>query len=210
VGGTVFWPAYKLRGMEQILCDMIANPGYAEILYDRVTKISREMTIAVVEAGVDILWLADDFGTQRDLMMSLDMWRRWFKARLSEIVQTAKAKNPQLLVALHSDGKIEAIIPDLIDIGIDILNPLQPECMDPAAIKKRFGDRLAFWGGIGTQTTMPFGSPDEVRKTVRQLINTVGKNGGLLVAPTHVVEPEVPWENITAFAEEVSQIEQVK
>jgi uroporphyrinogen decarboxylase len=207
VGGTVFWPAYKLRGMEQLLCDMISSPGYAAILFDRVTAITTEMAEAVTGAGADILWLADDFGTQRDLMMSPDMWRDWFKGRLARVVQAAKAKNPGILAALHSDGKIDPIIPDLIDIGIDILNPLQPECMDGGEIKRRFGDRLSFWGGIGTQTTMPFGSPEEVRRAVRSLIRGVGAGGGLLTAPTHVVEPEVPWDNILAFVEEASRVE---
>jgi uroporphyrinogen decarboxylase len=202
VGGTVFWPAYKLRGMEQLLCDMISAPEYAEILFDRVMKISIEMARANSEAGSDIVWLADDFGTQRDLMMSLEMWRHWFKDRLARVVDAAKSVNPYILVALHSDGKIDAIIPDLIDIGIDILNPLQPECMDPADIKRRFGSRLAFWGGIGTQTTMPFGTAEDVRRETRSLIDSVGKGGGLLVAPTHVVEPEVPWDNILALVEE--------
>jgi uroporphyrinogen decarboxylase len=106
-------------------------------------------------------------------------------------------------VAFHSDGKIDEIIPDLIEIGVDVLNPLQPEVMDPAAIKREFGRDLAFWGGVGTQTTMPFGSPAEVRETVRTLIQTVGTGGGFLIAPTHVVEPEVPWENILAFMQSV-------
>ena len=205
VGGTVFWPPYKLRGMEQILCDMISSPGYANVLFDRATKLSEEMAAAIVKSGVDILWLADDFGTQRDLMMSLDMWREWFKDRLGTIVRKAKSVNPNVLVAIHSDGKIDAIIPDLIDIGIDILNPLQPECMDPADIKKRYGKNLSFWGGVGTQTTMPFGTTDEVHKVVRSLIRTVGAGGGLLVAPTHMVEPEVPWDNIMAMTEEITK-----
>jgi len=204
VGGTVFWPPYKLRGMEQILCDMFENPGYANILFDRATKISGDMAAAIAESGADIVWLADDFGTQRDLMMSLPMWREWFKARLAEVVRRAKTKNPQILAALHSDGKVDSIIPDLIDIGIDILNPLQPECMDPAGIKKLYGDRLSFWGGVGTQTTMPFGTADDVRACVRTLKKTVGSGGGFLIAPTHIVEPEVPWENIIAFADEVT------
>ena len=203
VGGTVFWPPYKLRGMEQILCDMIENPGYAEILYDRVTKIHEELAAAIVDSGVDILFMADDFGTQRDLMFSHKMWQHWFKGRLERVIRAARAKNPNILITIHSDGKIDKIIPDLIEIGIDILNPLQPECMDPEEIKKLYGKNLSFWGGVGTQTTMPFGTAEEVRKTVRTLINTVGKGGGLLVAPTHVVEPEVPWENILALAEEV-------
>lgn len=205
LGGTVFWPAYKLRGMEALLLDMLTNEDYATALLDRVTGISAGLAAHVAAAGVDVVWMADDFGTQIDLMMSLPMWRRWFKGRLAEVVAAAKQANPQALVAFHSDGAISQIIPELIEIGVDALNPVQPECMDPAAIKARFGDRLSFWGTVGTQTTLPFGTPDEVRAVVRERIRTVGEGGGLVLAPTHVVEPEVPWENIVAFVDAVQE-----
>jgi uroporphyrinogen decarboxylase len=94
---------------------------------------------------------------------------------------------------------LQAIIPDLIEIGVDILNPVQPECMDPGRIKGQYGDRLSFWGTIGTQTTLPFGTPGDVEDAVKRNIATVGVGGGLLLAPTHMIEPEVPWENIEAL-----------
>ena len=103
----------------------------------------------------------------------------------------------------HSDGNVAELIPDFIDVGIDILNPLQPECMDIEAIKREYGRDLAFWGAVGTQTTMPFGTPEEVERVVRRCIETIGRDGGFLIAPTHLVEPEVPWENIMAFVEAV-------
>ncbi len=205
LGGTVFWPAYKLRGMEALLTDMLANQEFAAALLDRVTKISAGLAAKVASMGVDIILMADDFGTQLDLMMSLAMWRRWFKERLATVIRAAKEANPGVLVFFHSDGAVQKIIPDLIEIGVDILNPVQPECMDPAQIKAEFGNRLSFWGTIGTQTTMPFGTPDEVRAVVRERVRSVGKGGGLLLAPTHVLEPEVPWENIVAFVEAVEE-----
>jgi uroporphyrinogen decarboxylase len=212
VGGTVFWPAYKLRGMEAILMDLVANPDFAGALLDIVTEMMAGLAARLASYDIDILWLADDFGTQRALMMRPTVWRTWFKERLRTVITAAKnARRPstgsgrELLVAFHSDGKIDEIIPDLIEIGVDVLNPVQPEVMDPAAIKREFGRDLAFWGGLGTQTTLPFGSPDEVRRTVRDLIATVGAGGGFLIAPTHVVEPEVPWENIIAFVEAVEE-----
>lgn len=104
-----------------------------------------------------------------------------------------------MIALYHSDGVIYDIIPELIEIGVDVLNPVQPECVDPTALKAQYGDRLSFWGTIGTQTTMPFGMPEEVRENVRHMIETVGKGGGLLIAPTHLLEPEVPWENIEAL-----------
>ena len=246
VGGTVFWPAYKLRGMEAILVDLIANPDFAGALLDIVTEMMAGLAARLASYDIDILWLADDFGTQRALMMRPKVWRAWFKERLRTVIAAAKsARRPVAepveaagftrpstgsgrvsvaepveaagptrpstgsgrgpLIAFHSDGKIDEIIPDLIEIGVDVLNPVQPEVMDPAAIKREFGRDLAFWGGLGTQTTLPFGSPDEVRRTVRDLITTVGAGGGFLIAPTHVVEPEVPWENIIAFVEAVDE-----
>jgi uroporphyrinogen decarboxylase len=104
-------------------------------------------------------------------------------------------------VAHHCDGDATDIVGEFIECGVDVLNPVQPECMDPVAVKREYGKDLAFWGTIGTQTTMPFGSPEDVRAEVRNMIETVGKGGGLLLAPTHTVEPEVPWENIIAFFE---------
>ena len=91
----------------------------------------------------------------------------------------------------------------MIEIGVDILNPVQPECMDPMALKREYGDRLAFWGAIGTQSTMPFGTTSEVKAVVRERIKTVGEGGGFLIAPTHKLEPDVPWENVLAFFEAV-------
>jgi uroporphyrinogen decarboxylase len=195
----VFWPAYKLRGMEALLTDLHLNQDFAACLLDRVTAISAGLADRVARTGVDIILLADDFGTQLDLMMSPSMWRRWFKERLATVIGAARSANPDVLVVFHSDGAIARIIPDLIEIGVDVLNPVQPECLDPADIKAQLGDRLAFWGTVGTQTTLPFGTPDEVREVVRERIRTVGRGGGLLLAPTHVVEPDVPWENVTAF-----------
>ncbi|NPV06399.1 MAG: hypothetical protein HPY83_00375 [Anaerolineae bacterium] len=203
LGGTVFWPAYKLRGMEALMMDMMTTPELAEALLDRVTEVSSRLAARLASFDIDVLWLADDFGTQRALMMRPALWRSWFKPRLQQVIDAARSARAGLLVAFHSDGKIDEIIPDLIDIGVDVLNPLQPEVTNIAAIKREYGGHLAFWGGVGTQTTLPFGSPTDVRQAVRELILAVGAGGGLLVAPTHLVEPEVPWENILALVQAV-------
>jgi len=205
VGGTVFWPAYKLRGMEQLLIDFMVHPEMAHALLDEVTSRLAVMAERMAAAAVDILRLADDLGTQLAPMMSLDTFRRFIKPRLATVIASAKRVKPDILVLFHSDGHVQEFIPELIDIGVGILNPVQPECMNPAEIKRQYGDSLAFWGTIGTQTTMPFGTTDDVRRVVKERIETVGKGGGLLIAPTHVVEPEVPWENIMAFVEAVEE-----
>jgi uroporphyrinogen decarboxylase len=155
--------------------------------------------------GIDILMLGDDVSTQLEMMISPELWRNILKPRLAKVIRAAKETNPNILIFYHGDGNLQAIIPDLIEAGVDILNPVQPECMDPVLIKKQYGDRLSFWGTIGTQTTLPFGTAAEVAEMVKKMIETVGKGGGLLLAPTHMVEPEVPWENIEAFIEAIKK-----
>ncbi|MBN1672092.1 MAG: hypothetical protein JXR37_13720 [Kiritimatiellae bacterium] len=199
VGGTVFWPAYKLRGMENLLCDLYTQPELATWLLDGVTAIVAEQARQTARAGVDILHLADDLGTQSSTYMSPDMFREWIKPRLASVIRAAKAVRPDLLVHFHSDGAVQSLIPDMIEIGVDILNPVQPECMDPFAVWAEFGDRLSFSGCVGTQTILPFGSAADVRETVRRYCDEMGKSGGLWIGPSHVVEPEVPWANVMAF-----------
>jgi uroporphyrinogen decarboxylase len=205
VGGTVFWPPYKLRSMEQLLIDFMINPEIADAMLDAVTDRMEVMAGRYAEAGVEILRLADDLGTQLAPIISLKIFRKYIKPRLARVIKAAVDVNPHILIFFHSDGHIQEFIPDLIEIGLDVLNPVQPECMDPAEIKRKYGDHIAFWGTLGTQTTLPFGTVDEVRQVVKERIETVGKGGGLLIAPTHLVEPEVPWENIMAFVEAVEE-----
>ena len=119
--------------------------------------------------------------------------------------RAAKEINPRVVCYYHSDGNISSVIPDLIETGVEILNPVQPECMDPIAIKKQYGEAVTLWGTIGTQRLMPFGTAREVADTVKTMIREVGYNGGLVIAPTHVLEPEVPWENIEALVEAVRE-----
>ena len=185
--------------------DFVENTEFAVALLDRITLLRRVQAARYAALGPDVITLGDDVGTQRAMLMSPDMWRRWLKPRLASVIAAARSVRPDVLIFFHSDGNIRPIIPDLIEIGVDILNPVQPECMDPADLKRRFGDRLSFWGTIGTQTTFPFGTSDDVRREVRTRAETVGKGGGLFLAPTHYLEPEVPFENIVAFVEAVKE-----
>ena len=199
----VFEPAWYLRGMENMLMDFLCDEEMAAACMNKMTEVQCSVAKHAAEIGVDIILFGDDVGTQKALMMSIETWRRWVKPATAATIAAAKAVNPDVLAFYHSDGVIYDIIPELIEIGVDILNPVQPECVDPVALKEQYGDKLSFWGTIGTQTTMPFGTPEEVRQTVKHIIETVGKGGGLLIAPTHVLEPEVPWENIEALVQAV-------
>jgi len=198
---TIFEVSWYLRGMENLMGDMLQNPQMAEVLLDRIIELRVFQARSFAKVGVDILALGDDISMQTGMLMSPRMWRQWFKPRLAEVIREAKAVKPDLLIQYHTDGDCRAVIPELIEVGVDILNPVQPECMNPVALKEEYGDRLSFSGTIGTQTTMPFGRPRDVRTAVQKMIETVGAGGGLLLAPTHVIEPDVPWENVLAFVE---------
>lgn len=202
---TIFETAWWLRGFENLMEDFIYNKKFAQKLLDKITDIRCFMVTEFAKADVDILKLGDDVGSQRGLIMSPEMWRYWLKPRISKIINISKKIKQNILVYYHSDGDIEAIIPDLIEIGVDILNPVQPECMDPIKLKLKYGHELAFWGTLGAQTTMSFGSNNEIRDKVKELIFNVGQGGGLLLAPCHVLGPEVPWKNIMTFIETVDK-----
>lgn len=202
---TIFEVAWYLRGMDNLMMDMVINPDFAAALFDKLTEIRIDMAARYARCGADILMLGDDVSTQEDMMLAPKLWRDTMKWRLAKVVKAAKDVNPDILMFYHGDGNLQKIIPDLIDIGIDILNPVQPECMDPVEIKKLYGDKISLWGTLGTQTTMPFGTPHEVKETCKRLIENVGEGGGLLLAPTHVIEPDVPWENVQAFIDAIKE-----
>jgi uroporphyrinogen decarboxylase len=198
---TIFEVSWYLRGMENLMSDMLQNPDMATALLDRITEIRIFQAQTVARIGVDVMALGDDISMQTGMLMSPRMWRKWFKPRLAAVIAAAREVKPDILVQYHTDGDCRAVIPELIEVGVDILNPIQPECMDPVEIKQQYGDRLSFSGTIGTQSTMPHGTPEEVRAAVKRMVATVGAGGGLFLAPTHVIEPDVPWENVLAFVD---------
>ncbi len=204
--GSVFEQSWYIRGLEELMMDMLRAPETAHYFFERTAVFQQHAAAQFARAGVDILITGDDVAGQQGLLMRPETWREFLKPRLAATVRIVKETNPDCSVFYHSDGNVEPLIPDLIEIGIDILNPVQPECMDPASIKRRYGDRLSFWGTVSVQRTMPFGSPNEVRAEVRARIRDVGRGGGLILAPAHVLGPEVPWENIVAFFEAADEI----
>ena len=207
-GGFIFETAWQLRGMDNLLVDFYDNSNLARALLDKITEINAQVSARFAEAGVDILWLADDIGTQNTMLMSPDMWRKWLKPRLKHLIDSAKRVNPHIHIFYHSDGFIEPVISELIEIGVDILNPVQPECMNPVKLKRLYGGQLSFFGTIGVQTVMPFGTPEDVRRNVREMIEKVGQGGGFIIAPTHFVPAQVPWKNVQAFFDAVEEFGQ--
>jgi uroporphyrinogen-III decarboxylase len=151
-----------------------------------------------------MIWLGDDVGAQSGMLISPRHWRMFLKPRLANFIAELKSLNPQVKVAYHSDGNILPIIPELIEIGLDVLNPVQPACMDPDGLKQAFGDRLCFWGSIDEQHTLPFGSAEEVRAEVLKRLATIGKGGGLILGPTHHVQLDTPMENFWAMVNTIT------
>lgn len=196
---TIFEVCWQIRGFEPFMMDLLEGSEIADYLMDRMLEIRLVMAEQYAKTGCDCLHLGDDVSTQLDMMMSVPLWRKTLKPRMREIIRHALDIRPDLLIDYHGDGNLQRIIPDLIEVGVDILNPVQPECMDPLAIKRQYGDRLSFRGCLGTQTTLPFGTADEVRRVCREYIREVGRGGGLMLCPTHMVEPEVPYENFEAY-----------
>lgn len=202
---TLFEAAWYLRGMDRFLMDLVVNKDFAHELLNKLFDFQLATGTALAKEGVDIIWIGDDFGTQDSIIISPDLWREFFKPRYAKLIKAFKEVNPDLKVAYHSDGNIEALLPEYIETGVDVLNAVQPKSMDPAHLKKKFGNNLSFWGTIDIQETLPHGSPGDVENEVKLRIQTVGQRGGLILGPSHNIQPDVPFENILAFYDSVEK-----
>ena len=202
---TIWETAWALRGLEQLLMDLVLNPELANRILDIPYQYHLTAAKKLVEMGVDMIWTGDDMGTQQNMLIAPKQWRQFLKSRMANFISTLKEINPSVKIAYHSDGNIYLIIPDLIDIGLDVLNPIQPACIDPVKVKKDFGDKLCFWGTIDEQHTLPFGTPADVEKEVKERLKTIGKNGGLIISPTHHVQLDTPLENFWAMVNTIRQ-----
>lgn len=206
---TCFEIAWYVRGMDNLFADLADGNGIADWLLDWFTERSCNVVREFARAGVDLIGLGDDIGMQTGMMMSVPTWRRHLKPRLAKVIAAVRESSGdrKVWVHYHTDGDVQDVIPDLIEIGVDILNPVQPECMDSAKLVRLYGDRLAFSGMVGTQSTMPFGTPDDVRRRVREIAALHLDHGArIMIAPTHVIEPDVPFANILALWDEVKSI----
>ncbi len=195
---TLFETAHALRGFDTFLIDLYANPDFVNGLLDRLLKYRLEMGKRFVELGVDCIQLGDDVGAQTGMLVNPSLWRRYFKPRMKILIDELK-KAGDVYIWYHSDGNIIPVIPDLMEIGVNILNPIQPDCMDPAEIKNLYGDKLTLHGTISVQETMHFGSSEDVTSEVINRIKTCGHGGGLILAPAHGLQPSSPFENVIAL-----------
>jgi len=198
--GHMYENAWQVRGYQAFLMDLITQREWAEHILDQYCENNRRTAIAAAKAGYDLIRTGDDVANQNAMMFQPDLWREVMKPRWAKVIGAAREIKPDVQIWYHSDGNITEIIDDLVEIGLTILNPVQPECLDPVEVRKRYGKRLAFDGCVGTQTTFPFGTTEDMRRVVLELDEKLdARNGGLILGPTHVLEPEVPPENIEMF-----------
>jgi len=198
--GSHWEKAYFLRGIENYLADIAGEPEFAERLLDFIIDNNmRFMPAAAEQDFCDGLLLGSDWGTQCDLIMSPEAWRKMLKK--GERRQYAAIKKAGKHVFVHSCGCILKIMDDLVELGVDVLNPVQPECMDIAELKEKYGEHLTFWGGISTQKTLPYGTPAEVRKETERIIKLMSRGGGYITCPSQEIQTDVPYENLKALIE---------
>jgi len=202
---SIFETAWYLTGLEKFLIDIMLQLPYIDALLDKIAYINTETGKELIRAGADVIWCGDDFGTQQSLLMDIETWQKYFKPRIAKMFEEFRTVNPDIKIAWHSCGAVYDLIPEFIDIGLDILNPIQPEAagMEPARLKKEFGKDLVFFGGISIQDLLPNGNPEDIRKEVTRRISILGKGGGYIIAPAHNIQIDTPVENIIAFTDTV-------
>lgn len=196
---TIFELSWYLRGMDNLLMDMLTNKKFVNFLMDKILEFYVPAAKKLAKLDVNIIWIGDDVGMQTGMIMSPEMFREFLKERYRLLIDEIKRTNRNVKVAFHSDGYITPIISDLIEVGVDILNPVQPKCMDPVEIKEKFGKDLCFMGTIDEQETLPFGTVNDLKKEILERIQTVGYNGGLILGPTHNVQNDTSIEKVEVF-----------
>ncbi len=200
--GGAFESAWYMRGLERFLIDLVERPEIAVTISKKVTEFYFKRAMrAVEESGgqIDIFYSGGDIGTQKGMMLSPDLWRKYIKPQTKQLITPFKEMGFKTFY--HSCGSIVPVIEDFIEMGLDILDPIQPkaEGMDINFLKNKFGDRLSFHGAIDEQELLPMGKPEEVKRVVIKTIDILGKNGGYIVCSSHALQPDIPVENVLAM-----------
>ena len=199
-----FERSWAMRGMENILLDMYDNPLFVDALFDGLESVCDKVIERLLRDfgdKIDAIGFSEDMGGQNGMLLSPTSWRRFLKPHQQRMF--AKIRAAGKVVYLHSCGNVEPIIGELIEMGVDMLQPIQPETMDIYALKERFGRDICFAGGISTQQTLPYGTPAEVRAETLRCIEVMGKGGGYVVAPAKPILPGVPLANAVALIDTI-------
>jgi uroporphyrinogen decarboxylase len=201
---ALFERACAVRNYQNILCDLILEEDFTNELLEKITEYTVNVAKQYVRCGVTCGRLGDDYGTQRGMLFSPDIWRKMFKPRLKRIIDVYK--DAGLPVILHSCGDIRPIIADLIEIGVDVLNPVQPEAMPIEELAEKYGDKLTFYGGIPTQSILPDGTEEDIYNEVKRVINILGKKNGYIISTGIAITSNVPLENVRALIHAIREL----
>ena len=201
IGLGIFERSWAMRGFENSLIDAVINPDFYVELTKEIANHQKRILEKVLQLPVDGIIFGDDWGYQEGVLLGADRWRQYIKPLVAELYNQTHHAGKYTLN--HVCGSIEEIIPDLIEIGLDVLESVQPEAkgMNPYELKKRYGDKITFWGGIGSQSILQFGTPEEIRKEVNSLISTMARDGGYILSPAKPIQPGTPIENTAALVE---------
>lgn len=200
-GGELFEWVTNIRGTEQFFLDLYSNKKAAFRLIEKVKNVTLENALEMARIDVDIIAFYDDWGTQSALQISPEMWREFFKKPWKEIIDKVKSVKNDAIIFLHSCGNIEELIPDAIDCGFEIINPIQPEAMNVEKIVKKYKKYINFWGTISAQKLLPYGSKKEIEDQVKNRVDMVNSGAKIIISPSNILGPEVPLKNIDYFVE---------
>jgi uroporphyrinogen decarboxylase len=204
---SIFELAWNLVGMEKFIMDLITEEEYIPLLLDKILDFSTECGKIMINMGADVIWTGDDMGTQTGMMISPELWRNIFKPRMKKMFSDFKKLNPKIKIAYHSCGSIMPIIPELIEIGLDILNPLQPMAtgMELSHLYELYSNKLIFFGGIDVQDVLPHGTTQDVENEVIRCIKSTNGGRKYIIAPAHNMQPDTPIQNVFAFFEAIKK-----
>lgn len=202
-GFSLFERAWILYGMENLLADMVLAPTKVHELLDKILEYNLGIIGEALQYDIDAMMFGDDWGQQHGLIMGPRLWREFLKPRLARMY--GMVRNAGKKVFIHSCGDVKEIFPDLIEIGVNVFNPFQPEVMDVVEMKCKYGKDLAFYGGLSTQKVLPYASPEEVKSEVKRLCREIGKGGGYILSPAHAIPKDVPVANMVAMIETLMQ-----
>jgi uroporphyrinogen decarboxylase len=204
---SLFEMAWHLTGLEKYMIGMLCDEPWVEPLNDRVEEWSSGIALQLIKAGVDAIWLGEDLGSQTSTLISPDDWRIRFKPRHKRMIEKLRKENPDIIIIMHSDGAVSPLIDDFIEIGVEVYNPVQPNVAgsDPQELKDRYGEKICFFGGIDQQSLLPSGDISMIREEIKKRIRILGKNRGYLLAPAHILQPDVTTDTIEAMIEAASE-----
>ena len=198
---TVFSLAHQLVGLEKLLVDMMMEAEYVIPLFEACAKFQTQIGLRLIERGVDAIWYGDDFGTQISLIIPPETFREQLKPIYKQMNDRFKEAKPDIIPILHCDGAVAALLDDIREMGFEVFNPVQPGVPGhlPQDMKDNFGNKFAFWGAIDQQDLLPNGTDEELENDIIEKINILGKGGGYMIAPAHIIQNDVTPERVEKF-----------